>query len=78
MLITFEIVAEYEATLFACVSVEIDVEFEVAKLVLSNDRLLYLVDSWLLIRTWVQVEPIQVVITGVKSVVSASHSVRVY
>ena len=77
LLLSFEIVSKNETTFLACVTVQVNVQFQVAQLVLGNDGLLHLENSRLLVRARVQIEPVQIVIMRVQPVVPSRNSVRI-
>ena len=59
-------------------TVQVDVNFEVAVVVLLHDSLFGLIHSGLLLGAWVKVESIEVVIMRVKTVVASRHTVGVH
>ena len=54
---------------------QINVHFKLAEFVLLYHGLLRLVDCWLLVRAWIYVEPIEVVVMRIQTVVASRHSV---
>lgn len=54
---------------------QINIHFKLAKFVLLHHGLLRLVDCWLLVRAWIYVEPIEVVVMRIQTVVASRHSV---
>lgn len=76
-MLALEVVPEDEAALLAGVSVQIDVELQVAEPVLRDYGLLDLVDGGLLVGARVQVEPVEIVVVCVQAVVPAGHAVRI-
>lgn len=77
MLLSLEIVAKNEAALLGSMAVQVNVDLQVAVLVLLHDCSLRLVDRGLLMRAGIEVEPIQVVVVGVQPVVASSHAIWV-
>ena len=77
MLLGLEIIAEDETALFAGMAMQIEVDLEASALILLNHSLLGLIDGGLPVRTWVQVESIEVVVVGIQSIVPTSHTIRV-
>lgn len=77
LLLPFQIVSENEAALLAGVTMQVNIEFQVAQVVLGNNRLLDLVDCRLLVRTGAQIEPVQIVIVSVQAIVATRYAVRV-
>lgn len=78
LLLSFETISKYKATLLWSMTVQIDVNFEIAVVVLLDDSLFGLINSWLLLRTWIKVESIEVVIVRVKTIVTSCNSVWVH
>ena len=77
LLITFETIAKNEATFLAGVPVEIDVDLKFPHQMLLKHRLLRLKHCWLLLRTRIQVKPIQIMVMCVQAVVAPSNSIRI-
>lgn len=77
LLLASQVVSENETAFLTRVTVQVDVEFQVAQLVLGNNGLLDLVNCRLLIRTWAQVEPVEIMIVRVQPVVPSCDSVRI-
>lgn len=77
LLFTLEIVSEYKTTLLRSMTVQINIDFQVPVLMLLNDCLLSLIDGWLLLGTWVEIKPIEVVIMRVQTIITSSYAVRI-
>ena len=59
-------------------AVQVDVNFEIAVMVLLDDSLFGLINGGLLLWAWIKVESIEVVIVRVKTIVASSDSVWVH
>ena len=77
LLLTLQVVSEDEATFFAGVPVEVDVELEVACFMSRHNCFFNHINSRLKLRTRIQVKSIQIMVMSVQPIVSSSHTVRI-
>lgn len=77
LLLSFQVISKYKTALFARMTMQVDVKFQVSQFMRSHNSFLDLVNRWLKIGAGVQVEPVQIMITRVQPVVPSGYSVRV-
>ena len=77
MSFTFQIVTKYEAAFFRGMTVQVDVNFKFAQLMLLNNCFFSLKDSGLERGIWLSVKPVQIVVMCIQPVVATRHPIRV-